>query len=157
MIDHTRLRKLAEAAADTAPEPWTAVGTGVSGGDHWYVCSDGEAIAWVAANDGIDEHLRQPRAEFMSAVSPGVVLALLDETEHLRAALRDIAKHGSRFDLTPTMCEGGSYTECAIPASPRRRVPGGRAPSTHPTHDHWARCCSEHGTHSMPHVGCVLR
>lgn len=23
--------------------------------------------------------------------------------------------------------------------------------------DHEARCCKEHGTHSIPHVGCILR
>lgn len=24
-------------------------------------------------------------------------------------------------------------------------------------HDHTARCCREHGTHSVPHMGCILR
>lgn len=24
-------------------------------------------------------------------------------------------------------------------------------------HDHAVRCCREHGTHSMPHKGCILR
>lgn len=24
-------------------------------------------------------------------------------------------------------------------------------------HDHHARCCPEHGTHAMPHRGCILR
>ena len=24
-------------------------------------------------------------------------------------------------------------------------------------HDHEARCCTEHGTHTTPHKGCVLR
>ncbi|WP_336633612.1 MULTISPECIES: hypothetical protein [unclassified Microbacterium] len=26
-----------------------------------------------------------------------------------------------------------------------------------PEHDHAQRCCRDHGTHAMPHRGCILR
>lgn len=59
---------------------WRAVGSGVRNGDHWYVCEDGESIAMIAANDGIDEHMRQPRAEFIAA-APELVRGLLAELD----------------------------------------------------------------------------
>ncbi|MCX2753107.1 hypothetical protein [Gordonia sp. 4N] len=57
-------RELLDALGEVS---WRAVGSGVRNGDHWYVCEDGEAIAMISANDGSDEHLRQPRAEFIAA------------------------------------------------------------------------------------------
>ena len=56
-----------------------AATTGVKGGDHWYICDDNESVAMIAANDGIDEELRQPRAElFAHAVNtlPALVAAV---------------------------------------------------------------------------------
>ena len=84
--DVVGLRALAEKAT---PGPWTALTTGRAGGDHWYICDSGEAIAWISANDGENEDQRQPDAEFIAAVSPDVVLALLDEITTLRAEVAD--------------------------------------------------------------------
>lgn len=56
-----------------------AMTTGVRNGDHWYICDDNESVAMIAANDGIDEELRQPRAElFAHAVNtlPALVAAV---------------------------------------------------------------------------------
>lgn len=56
-----------------------AVTSGVRNGDHWYICDDNESVATIAANDGIDEELRQPRAElFAHAVNtlPALVAAV---------------------------------------------------------------------------------
>lgn len=56
-----------------------AVTSGVRNGDHWYICDDNESVAMIAANDGIDEELRQPRAElFAHAVNtlPALVAAV---------------------------------------------------------------------------------
>lgn len=56
-----------DAATDAAPAPWQAVGTGVRGGDHWYVCAEGQSIASIACNDGENEEQREPLARFMTA------------------------------------------------------------------------------------------
>ena len=56
-----------------------AMTSGVRNGDHWYICVDNESVAMIAANDGIDEELRQPRAElFAHAVNamPALVAAV---------------------------------------------------------------------------------
>lgn len=56
-----------------------AVTSGVRNGDHWYICDDNESVAMISANDGIDEELRQPRAElFAYAVNnlPALVAAV---------------------------------------------------------------------------------
>jgi len=56
-----------------------AMTTGVRNGDHWYICDDNESVAMIAANDGIDEELRQPRADlFAHAVNnlPALVAAV---------------------------------------------------------------------------------
>lgn len=56
-----------------------AMTSGVRNGDHWYICDDNESVAMIAANDGIDEELRQPRAElFAHAVNtlPALVAAV---------------------------------------------------------------------------------
>jgi hypothetical protein len=109
MTDHTELRRLAESAT---PGPWTALGTGVRGGDHWYIVADDEAIAYVSANDGSDEAERQPRAEFIAAANPSTVLALLDEIAALQARIDDalawmdaggrLTDHPLRRILAPT-------------------------------------------------------
>lgn len=56
-----------------------AMTTGVRNGDHWYICDENESVAMISANDGIDEELRQPRAElFAHAVNtlPALVAAV---------------------------------------------------------------------------------
>jgi len=56
-----------------------AMTSGVRNGDHWYICDDNESVAMIAANDGVDEELRQPRAElFAHAVNamPALVVAV---------------------------------------------------------------------------------
>ncbi|AMS03873.1 hypothetical protein SEA_BAXTERFOX_63 [Gordonia phage BaxterFox] len=70
-------RELLDALGDVS---WRAVGSGVRNGDHWYVCEDDEAIAMISANDGSDEHLRQPRAEFIAA-APDLVRRYDDALE----------------------------------------------------------------------------
>ncbi|QWY79524.1 hypothetical protein SEA_BOYNAMEDSUE_63 [Gordonia phage BoyNamedSue] len=70
-------RELLDALGDVS---WRAVGSGVRNGDHWYVCEDDEAIAMILANDGSDEHLRQPRAEFIAA-APDLVRRYDDALE----------------------------------------------------------------------------
>lgn len=59
-----------------------------------------------------------------------------------------VGKHGNCDDMSwdpdidaPAVC----------PCFVREHLP---AP---PAHDHERVCCTEHGTHSMPHVGCILR
>lgn len=84
-LDLSALRKVAEAAT---PGPWSALGTGRSGGDHWYVCDEGEAIASISAQDGINEAQREPDATHMATFDPPTVLALLDELERLQREAR---------------------------------------------------------------------
>lgn len=56
-----------QARADAATEgPWRALTTGRTGGDHWYICDEGEAIASVASQDGFNEDQREPDAEFIA-------------------------------------------------------------------------------------------
>lgn len=55
------------AATDAAAVPWEAVGTGVQGGDHWYVCAEGQSIASIACDDGENEEQREPLARFFAA------------------------------------------------------------------------------------------
>lgn len=55
------------AATDAAPIPWQAVGTGIRGGDHWYVCAEDQSIASIACNDGDNEEHREPLARFFTA------------------------------------------------------------------------------------------
>ncbi len=75
-VDVERTKALAEKAELSN---LVAMTTGVKGGDHWYICDDNESVAMIAANDGIDEELRQPRAElFAHAVNamPALVAAV---------------------------------------------------------------------------------
>ena len=74
-IDTADLRAKAQAAT---PGPWKALTTGTAGGDHWYICDSGEALAYISANDGSDEDQRGPNARYIAAVSPEVVVAMLD-------------------------------------------------------------------------------
>ncbi|WP_234551477.1 hypothetical protein [Rhodococcus qingshengii] len=61
-----------------------AATTGVRGGDHWYICDEDASVAMISANDGVDEELRQPRAElFVHAVN--ALPVMVAETEALRA------------------------------------------------------------------------
>lgn len=73
MIDHTRLRRLAEAANQLTFE-------------HIARSSDRNALGFVA---GIRN------AELMIAANPQTVLALLDEVERLREALGDIEREAA--------------------------------------------------------------
>ena len=86
-VDLAALRAKAEAAT---PGPWSALTTGRASGDHWYIVDDGEALAYITANDGSDEEQREPNARYMAAVSPDVVLALLDRIAELEADATDI-------------------------------------------------------------------
>ena len=69
-----------------------AMTTGVKGGDHWYIFDDNESVAMISANDGIDEELRQPRAElFTHAVN--TLPALVAEVQQLRARITVAAEY----------------------------------------------------------------
>ncbi|WP_032376695.1 hypothetical protein [Rhodococcoides fascians] len=79
-----------QARADAAtPGPWTAQTTGERGGDHWYVCDAGEAIAHIAAQDGINEAQREPDAQFF-AHSRTDVVDLIARIRELEAAIDSI-------------------------------------------------------------------
>lgn len=57
----------AQALVDAAtPGPWSAISSGVANGDHWYICDEGESIAMISANDGVNEGQREPDAEFIA-------------------------------------------------------------------------------------------
>jgi hypothetical protein len=79
MSDDTRpdldaIRARVDAAT---PGPWRTLGTGVAGGDHWYVCDDGQSLASIASNDGENEDQREPDAEFIAHAREDIP-ALLD-------------------------------------------------------------------------------
>jgi hypothetical protein len=82
------LAEIRERADKATPGPWREFSTGPAHGDHWYVTADGESIALIHANDGIDEEARQPDAEFIAAAR-AYVPRLLDEIERLQTANRD--------------------------------------------------------------------
>lgn len=88
--------RIRELEAKATPGPWTAVTTGVRGGDHWYVCDEGESIAHISANDGINEDQRQPDAEFIAAARTAVpaLLSALDDRDARIAELEaELAPH----------------------------------------------------------------
>lgn len=95
---------LARKAEEATPGPWEAVTTGRAGGDHWYVCGEGESIASISAQDGINEDQRQPDAAFIAAANPARVLRLIAEnrdlSERLAQAYRDeVLAHDERDAL----------------------------------------------------------
>ncbi|OQM82053.1 hypothetical protein [Rhodococcus sp. 66b] len=61
-----------------------AMTSGVRNGDHWYICDDNESVATISANDGIDEELRQPRAELF-AYAVNTLPALVAAVERVQA------------------------------------------------------------------------
>lgn len=79
VIDYTAIRARLNAASEG---PWEACTTGSRSGDHWYVCDEGEAIAHISTQDGINEDQRQPDAEFI-AHSRTDLEQLLDRVEAL--------------------------------------------------------------------------
>jgi hypothetical protein len=86
----TDLRALAEAAT---PGPWRAEKYVPSLDDDW---TEGTYGWWVEGLDWADDsgefrNFTGPNAAYIAAVSPDVVLALLDERDALRAALENIA------------------------------------------------------------------
>ena len=75
------------ARADAAtPGPWRALGTGVRGGDHWYVVDSTESIASIHANDGSDEDQRERDAEFIAHARTDIP-ALIARVRELEAEL----------------------------------------------------------------------
>jgi hypothetical protein len=82
----TDLRALAEAAT---PGPWAR--SEVPGDTLTvYQDSSGGAIAWVNGDNETGPHHPSADAAYIAAVSPDVVLALLDERDALRAALEAV-------------------------------------------------------------------
>lgn len=82
-----------EARANAATEgPWTAETTGVAGGDHWYVCDEGEAIASISCNDGTNEDQREPDAEFIahSRTDIPALLVAVRERDNTIARIREV-------------------------------------------------------------------
>jgi hypothetical protein len=75
-----------QALVDAAtPGPWSAITSGVANGDHWYICDEGESIAMISANDGVNEDQREPDAEFIAATRT-LVPALIAEVRRLQAS-----------------------------------------------------------------------
>lgn len=100
-VDVERTKALYEKAELTN---LVAMTTGVKGGDHWYIFDDNESVAMIAANDGIDEELRQPRAElFAHAVN--TLPALVAAVERVRA----IAEHWSTCPKGDYNCSDCNY------------------------------------------------
>ena len=89
------------ARADAATEgPWRALGTGAAGGDHWYICDDGEAIASISAQDCINEDQREPDAEFIAHAR--------EDVPKLVEALRAVeAVHVMSCELSVSNCDKG--------------------------------------------------
>ncbi|WP_104087977.1 hypothetical protein [Arthrobacter sp. GMC3] len=84
------------ARTDAATEgPWRALGTGSAGGDHWYICDDGEAIASISCQDGINEEQRQPDAEFIAHAREDVP-RLVSALRAVEAVLVDWDKFGKQ-------------------------------------------------------------
>jgi hypothetical protein len=78
---HDDLKAQAQRLLTAIGSPqWNPLTTGVAGGDHWHIIEDDESVAMVSANDGTDEELRQPRAEFIAA-APDLVRDLLATME----------------------------------------------------------------------------
>ena len=90
-----------------APGPWVACTSGRSGGDHWHICANDEAIAHISANDGYDEEQRQPNAELIAAAPK-----LLDALETVEALHRPLeATYFSADDeFSVTVC-GTCFSE----------------------------------------------
>lgn len=118
------LARAAKARAEAATEgPWEPLGTGVEGGDHWYVCDRGEAIASISAQDGINEAQREPDATFIAAARTDVprladaVLALTAERDALAAIVSE-APHtsGCRYPIIPCHCWKSKLTADALSA-----------------------------------------
>ncbi|MGR6028987.1 hypothetical protein ACS7JX_19065 [Rhodococcus erythropolis] len=101
-----------------------AMTTGASGGDHWYICDEDASVAMISANDGVDEELRQPRAElFVHAVN--ALPVLVAETAELRARVAAhepsapapyVDSFGGCTDRNPDVCACGQDTgaQCDI-------------------------------------------
>lgn len=99
------LGPIEERLAAATPGPWCA--DPIEDSDGWFVHSNvAPTYPIVAATpvDGIDEHRTQsePDAEFIAHAREDVG-DLLAEVKTLRAALTDIAEHGLRADLNPTV------------------------------------------------------
>jgi hypothetical protein len=92
-----------EARATAATEgPWRALTTGPGGGDHWYVVDNGESIALVHANDGIDEDQREPDATFIAAAREDVPALIAALREVLALAKNHDADEGSGDERIPS-------------------------------------------------------
>lgn len=85
---HTRIsaaiEKLARLRDDAPDGPWSSVGTGRAHGDHWHVIADDESIAYIAAQDGINEAERQPTADLIATLHRTIpyLLSSLAQAKH---------------------------------------------------------------------------
>jgi len=66
MTNPSKLDEIEARASKATEGPWRALGTGASGGDHWYICDRDEAIASISCQDGINEDQREPDAVFIA-------------------------------------------------------------------------------------------
>ncbi|MGC0364787.1 hypothetical protein ABH922_002771 [Rhodococcus sp. 27YEA15] len=92
--------------------------TGVSSGDHWYVCDENEVVAHIAANDGLDEELRQPRVELI-VLAVNHFPALVAEVQALRATVAAV----EALHVPVEVCGGEPYCRecgCQYPCDTRR-------------------------------------
>ncbi|MFI8664251.1 hypothetical protein ACIGKR_29940 [Rhodococcus qingshengii] len=92
-----------------------AVTSGARNGDHWYICDDNESVAMISANDGIDEELRQPRAElFAHAVN--TLPALVAAVERVQALHYQYLPAAVDFDCCAHCNQNsGGYVEWPCP------------------------------------------
>ncbi len=83
------------AGTDAAPVPWEAVGTGVQGGDHWYVCAEDQSIASIACRDGENEEQREPLARLFASAptDQAKLIAAIEAVESLATAWQARGEH----------------------------------------------------------------
>lgn len=98
-----KIRENAEAAT---PGPWRAFTTGARGGDHWYICDSGEAIAHISAQDGINEEQRCGDACHIASWHPVVALAVADW-------LDDVAERVDGMSH-PTYCDASADNAVSV-------------------------------------------
>lgn len=76
------IEKLEALQSAAFPGEWTAYHSGVANGDHSHVVANDASIAYISANDGIDEEFRAPTADLIVALHRTIdaQLALLRES-----------------------------------------------------------------------------
>jgi HAMP domain-containing protein len=91
MTDHDELRRLAEAAREVAPGEWRGtISDDGCGEQHEIVDGDGETVVGLIWYDGPQLMMGDEIKAHIVATQPATVLALLDERDRLREALKSM-------------------------------------------------------------------